>query len=601
MVEAFDANDEIARSLVDDVSTVNNNTSIEETIASEDPCPIQHETDGFLERQSEHSRLLTDDETSFRSWANQDNCRAIGDGNCSVNTGSTYEEPPFVLRTQDDHPAKDQEQQQVKQNDLEGSMDHRQYPNLTHTGSWRMGELKTDNSREMVGHAYACEMFLETQSMLQKTKTDMGELSRKLFEQTAETAKQSDSPTTTTNTALGNVHAILGVCGDKIDAVLIKLFNVPSEDAIDIRPNYSVSIDESLTRNTVRFPEHQKQNEKKDMEQTSEKNEKALNTYLVPVNQINGGGDDDDYEEVDDDASPTIHESESDELRNSESDVRDDLEDVLGDNNGDLGQALSNDSEDSVQRFKESLYAALEGKTEEEQDDRDPLPNEMVSTVLKKYEDHSKEKLIKTDLVVMHDAVGDDDTGDYSYSVSFSTIHKKHVVDLINKNLPATNRSGAIDLSHIDPMHEEKSEHNSLSEHSHKAAAKEKLAVATVAGTTDVASTKTTAYSNSFLFSPLDGDDEIEVNFRKRREKLRQMMADLNLTVIDGSKATADSEDREYGSYAGSGNTDITIGERRTAAATSTAEPAVTDLTMDDRGMDPIDLTMYDAIDLTMY
>ena len=141
-------------------------------------------------------------------------------------------------------------------------------------------------------------------------------------------------------------------------------------------------------------------------------------------------------------------------------------------------------------------------------------------------------------------------------------MHKKHVADLINKNLASTNRSGPIDLSNIDPI-DEGSEHNSLSDGSSQESTADKSMMSNNTGTidvTDMTATSPATYSTSFLSSQLDDDDEIEVNFRKRREKLRKMMDDLNLSMGD-PKTVIDSDDRDNKSYR-----DSTIGgEVRTA------------------------------------
>jgi hypothetical protein len=598
MVETANTKNEIGKSLVDDdVSTVNNNTSNEETLASEDPIPLRHETYVFHEKPSEHSRLLTDDETSYRSWMNKDNRRHFVDGSSSVNTGSTYEESPFVLRTHRKDP--EEERQDHQQTQLGQQNDHqRNNHQLSHSGACRMAQLDSSHSRTAEDNGYACEMFLETQSMLQKTKTDMGKLSRQLFERKAEQNERSNNNAPTNNTALGNVQAILGACGDKIDAVLIKLFNVHPEDEINTsRPNYSVSVNDSVTRETIQFPE-QKSTATKSSSTVGYKEEKTTaNTYLVFLNDNDNNDDDeDDDDEEEEEANPSIHESESDELRNSESDVRDDLEDVLADDYDEPGKTMSNDSQDSVQRFKESLYATRGGKAENEDDDeedddvRDSLPNEIVSSVLQKYEGRSTGKNVESNNVIVFDNT-DVGTNDYSWNLNFSRIHKKHVVDLINKNLAATNRSGPIDLSNIGPI-DEGSEHNTVSDSSSKESTKDKPMMTTV-GTIDVfnvTATSPTTYSSSFLSSPLDDDDEIEVNFRKRREKLRKMMADLNLSMGD-PKTAVDSEDRDYKTY----RDNTSGGELRTSAA------ALDSMTTEYRSMKPIDLTMYEEIDLTMY
>ena len=369
MVETSTTKNETGKSLVDDVSTVNNNASNEETLASEDPFPLRHETNVMHEKPSEHSRLLTDDETSYRSWVNKDNRRHLADGNSSVNTGSTYEESPFVLITHREDPEAENKDQQQPQPNQE--TDHqRNNHQMSHTGSWRMTELDTSHSRTAEDNGYACEMFLETQSMLQKTKTDMGKLSKKLFEQKAVQKERSNNTAPTKDTALGNVQAILGACGDKIDAVLIKLFNVYPEDEMDTsRPNYSVSVNDSVTRETIQFPEQKSSATKSStgvVENKRTEQNTTENTYLVSVNDDDDDDDDDDEEEVE----PSIHGSESDELRNSESDVRDDLEDVLADDYAEPGKTMSNDSQDSVQRFKESLYATMGEKVENEDDEK---------------------------------------------------------------------------------------------------------------------------------------------------------------------------------------------------------------------------------------
>ena len=179
------------RSLFDDTSAHNHNASdASETIATESTYPLRHESDVMFpsQRPSEHSRLLTDDDQSFNTWSTKRDQR-LGNGGSSVNTGSTYEETPFLPRVEESpEPLQQVPEQQAM--DPPPSELPEEEPTDTIT------LVQSEDSKGNNGDGYACEMIFETQAMLQQAKTKATSCFNDLFHKKDGSMKQRDQPET---------------------------------------------------------------------------------------------------------------------------------------------------------------------------------------------------------------------------------------------------------------------------------------------------------------------------------------------------------------------------------------------------------------------
>jgi hypothetical protein len=427
----------IGKSLVDDVSTVNYNSD-GETFASEvDPMSLRHESDLLvLERASEHSRILTDDDASEVVWVGTaGNLRSLVDGASSVNTGSTYDEMPFLA-----------------------TYDNRTI--LQREPSWNNPDriLAPSHSAE---DGYACEMLSETRAMIFQAKSSLDEYDADRF---CRGHKQQSK--NTAGKILGGMQAAFSACNDQLDAVLIRIFNVPVNE-VETRPSYVVSLDESLTEDLRTFSDALVANKELDAPRDSRKHSKKDETFLIPM---------------------TVSETTANlSLQYSYSEMKDDLlDEVLGDDFI-LKDSKSRLSEEEVTHTVPSCktedFASKEfdrspcedGRVDDVRCDKDTMLNR-VDVVTESRDDETatlesmepeEEEINSNSTKADNDlqptkhgsTMDEDDARDYGSRIqnneqevdtSFSRIHRQRVVDLINKNLHSTNRTEVIDLSHFD-------------------------------------------------------------------------------------------------------------------------------------------------------
>jgi hypothetical protein len=624
------------RSLLDDVSTINNASDAEETLATEDTFALRHESDNmFPERQSEHSRLLTDDDQSFNTWST----KRLGYGGSSVNTGSTYEETPFLTRVAgSSQPLQKVPEQQPINQTFEHQVEDEQ-EGITDT----VKLVQSDDSRANGSDGYACEMIFETQAMLQKAKDKVGTCFMGLFHKDTKRGRSGSS-----SLVISTVNGVLGAAGDKIDRVLIKLFDVPNPD-FDANPKYAVSVNESLTNDyryvleaavkSTSYPKRSRHNRSKketkpdtSVSSSSRSSSNAPNpeTFLVPIYS---------------DSQSECGASEEKVVEEEHSDIRDDLDEVLSDNY--VPSIEQTGTHDSVAQFKESLYGELMDKRESTSTassiDSDAMrekslvgqrksgsDTESVARVLDRYmqgsslarrstnknqsefgdladkeasddqvsfselhQSHVKELIQKnqviqsipqTESAVVHMAYDDDE-------ISFSALHRRHVVDLINKNITATNRSSFVDLSSVDPLMDDNDE-TVLSLNARPRDTKTTSPAASNAGREWNSSTlevsaeveATESIERSWHGSSFAEVDEIDTKLNMRREKLRKMMNELNKSLGKAEKAMI-MEQRE-------GDVD----EHRDGQSEDRAilVPEIYDAEVSLGAAKPIDLTLYD-------
>ncbi|KAL3902603.1 MAG: hypothetical protein SGARI_005755, partial [Bacillariaceae sp.] len=192
----------------------------------------------FPQRPSEHSRLLTDDDQSFNTWSTKRDQRlGYGGGSSSVNTGSTYEETPFLPRVEESpEPLPKVPEQQT----LESPSEQQEEGQEEATDTIKL--VESEDSRGNDDDGYACEMIFETQAMLRQAKEKASSCFADLFQKES---KQRDQPEAS-DVALATVNGVLDAASDGVDRVLITLFNVPNPN-VDASPKYAVSVNDSLT------------------------------------------------------------------------------------------------------------------------------------------------------------------------------------------------------------------------------------------------------------------------------------------------------------------------------------------------------------------
>ncbi|KAL3923740.1 MAG: hypothetical protein SGILL_001478 [Bacillariaceae sp.] len=622
-------------SLLDDVSTIKSDTD-NETLATEDTFPLKHESDNmFPDRPSEHSRLLTDDDRSFNTWSTKRSQR----GGSSVNTGSTYEETPFLPR---------EPLQQVPEQDDPGKKSAESEPHPT---------------------GYAFEMFFETRTMLEEAKTTAGNFITGLFNDKAKSQEQREERQDPDPELLTSVNGMLGAASDSIDKALLKIFDVRSPDG-NKNQKYAVSVNQSLTNDyrhvfdaavgSTSYPTRPYLKPKKEVkpdrsESSSTRsqvnqtfNTPAPESFIAPVNCESRSVEDspDEIKAVDEptaesksmeyshsegnynledsnsesksmddspeDSKESVEEEHSD-IRDDPSDVRDDLDEVLSDSY--VPDLQSTDTQDSIAKFKESLYAGMMDKRESNSTassiDSDAKKEdsatekelggsdtESVARVLDKYMKGSSlvplcsGENLQAKIVSEPDFVDlvDEDSCDGA-QVGLSVLHKRHVVDLINRNLTATNRSNFIDLSSIDPtakVDEEQKESTSAPtwpHDSHRNSTRRSGHTSSAAKCTSVQKAEDAEQPwHSSAFAEVE---EIDNTLNMRREKLRKMMRDLDLSLDKAQQAFV-SESRE----GTAGTLRDVESENRALMATDTSNstmlPKPTSLDQ------PIDLTLYD-------
>jgi len=244
-------NDDVLRpirrgiSLLDDTSTVNN-TSDGETFASDDPFSLLHELDGASER----SKFLNDDDSS-----------RIGNNTRSWSTGgSTYEETPFMTSKRIDEgenpvplnsadeassdlfyeifnegkisyeenrflpsPKIDKKDKTlgIEQNEHFSAAPGKLVNDASgekneqfSTAPDKLGNDSSDHSKKR-NNDYACEMFIENQFVLDKTRTQVKGYANSFF-------REGNKFVYCTIVA---VKTAFGFCVDQVDGVLIRIFD----------------------------------------------------------------------------------------------------------------------------------------------------------------------------------------------------------------------------------------------------------------------------------------------------------------------------------------------------------------------------------------
>lgn len=431
----------MGRSLVDDASTVNF-TSDGETFASEaDQLSLQPESNLLaLDEASEHSRLLTDDDDSASDgmWVKATgNLRSLEDGNSSVNTTSTYERTLFSA-TEDEELI------------------------LKHERSWKVhdGALAQSQSAD---EGYACETLWETQAMLYHVRTSIEESIKNGWQEGTNSKQQVENGIADSSFAC--LQASVSVCNDQLEALLIRFFNAPT-NAVETRPSYVVSLDESLTDDLKSFSDAL-------VAQRTHTERTEHDILIEPVKQSSKA-----------ESFPgTESETTADQsLQYSYSDTRDDILDEVLSDDFDPQEAIlrlseerassivgSSETEDSDSRFKE-------GPDEDHlfedniayDDDKQPSKVDIVAesrndeTVRLVPVEHKEEigssssedeyGVQTSEFATMIEETAKDSgellqKDENEVDTSFSAMHRKRVVDLINRNLRSTNRVDVIDLS----------------------------------------------------------------------------------------------------------------------------------------------------------
>ncbi|KAL3902265.1 MAG: hypothetical protein SGILL_010883 [Bacillariaceae sp.] len=178
--------------------------------------------------------------------------------------------------------------------------------------------------------------------------------------------------------------------------------------------------------------------------------------------------------------------------------------------------------------------------------------------------------------------------------VSFSALHKRHVVDLINRNITATNRSNFVDLSSIDAVmnDQDRSESTLTTEVAGSKTHSKAVSTAgrswhtsTVAKSTFVEKAQSTEHSwHNSSFAEVD---EIDKTLNMRRQKLRKMMNDLNVSLGKAEEAIVAERREGISSTQRDGHVEErTILVLETSNAESSPRPP--------SPFKPIDLTLYD-------
>jgi hypothetical protein len=502
----------MGRALVDDASTANY-TSDGDTFASEgDPLALRHETDPLLlERASEHSRILTDDDGSDAMWVGAaGNLRSLADGASSVNTGSTYDETPFLP-----------------------SYEKRMV--LTRESSWNDADIVIAQSHS-ADDGYACEMVSETQSMINRAKTNLN------HQLCSDGVKQHWN--NAVDIVLGGIQVAFGACHDQVDTFLIRIFNVPVTE-VETRPSYVVSLDESLTEDLRSFSDALVGNKSKkelDTSRRSRKHSKKGKTLLIPTAMSETTSahfsldysysemkDDlldkvlsDDFDPTDEDKCSLSKKEEEITRTVQSADVTEDL--VTQEFNGrpeersDLHDVPSNNEE-----MLDKMHSVTESRDDETATlvSIEPEEEEINSNSTKVVNDINPNK---TDEAKIDEGDNNDrrdsstrpkkNIGGYEVDTSFSRMHRQRVVELINKNLQSTNRTEIIDLSHFEADIED-----------------------TLASTIDLS--RYDAFSNTAVLDPTmtrAGEDK-EIDESIRREKYCNLMNRLNRPVFEPTAA----------------------------------------------------------------
>ncbi len=640
MGPATEATAAVGRSLLDDTSTINNASDADETLTTEDTYPLRHESEMILDRPSEHSGLLTDDDGSCNTWnreTDQQNA-SVPDGGSSVNTGSTYEETPFLsrvdLRAQKEQHLEDQESEEQKEA-------------LRESQSWKSmdgvsGHSKTNDQDQ----GYALEMIFDTQTIMHETKTRVCDSINNFFNEDAKRKREQSA-----SAAVSSIHKAIHDCGDRIDAILIKLFNVPTGE-VESHPSNRVAVNESWTDckyvlDTVITSESSAT--RSNVRNTEEKMETSrdtptVGTFLIPVpfmaeipfmaessNVASGSADDEELEQNDNSA------------------IKDDLDEVLAERIDEVASSpwfgISQVEKADAHNFKEyfhpnviekrassSTASSIHSEAKREKtvmESKKEIDTEFVARVLDRFVMTStntpkqkpaihrspfplmvlNEKVSGSDVSVsvMHrkqlpDVMGGEPGAQVQQSLndlsgfddesigatSISTLHKKHLVDLINRNRNATNRSDFLDLSDIDLI-TGKMGNNSRSSDWDRDLTISSLTTSRETGSnagrswhnrvrihsTDVRNAAPERSRYGTVFPEMD---EIDLNLNRRRAKLREMMQDLTdkVNVLE-SREESNDVDTE------------TRNERRTALYLETLPANRSEIEEN-----TIDLTLYD-------
>lgn len=608
----------MGRSLVDDTSTIKSDADT--TLATEDTYPLKHESDMMLTQRrssansnashSEDSRLYTDeddDETSIqqqqqskllededatddeRSWEFSHQHR-MNEGS-SANTGSTYDEAPFLQ----DRKYAPLEQKTDEERELEQQYEQQGEDMLIKKDdSWKNIPLVASAPSQTDDHGdngYACEMIFETQNVMQRAKTKAGDCFRNTFQQHSKTEQETTVTPKEEGSSVGICYPFqyaIGACGDAVDGLLIKLFDVSGTTSDD--PKNAVSVSESLINDrnhvlqapirseyTMKRSETKKKTSHRDTAEDvdtphASSTENSMNGMARDISQDDRDEhsdirDDDDeilLEDADYDeygfSHPVHHSTSNDSMPPSKASIYQDSEDkrestsVASSINSDVkrekidaGRESESDT-DSVARVLDKYIRSPEVVDDHRiqvpsLDQEDDASQSDVSFAAM-HQKHVQRLLQKTS-TSKHAESTDDDSGvgdDNSVgNVRVSSLYGKHVVNLINKNLDATNRSKFIDLSQVDAGDEDELldtdtlKSLAMGRSWHRKPNTNK----TTAFDFDVNPVMEPSWHESSII------DEIDVTLHKRKEKLRKMMEDLSQTMENAVIGKATTEKRQ--------------------------------------------------------
>jgi hypothetical protein len=487
----------MGRSIFDDTSTIKSDA--DSTLATEDTYPLRHESDIMLVHHkstshSEHSRVYTDEEEEEnngndnhhqqnsvdddeddddRSWENSK--RKVGNEGSSVNTGSTYEETPFLPRKHSRVPRAEQriaeEQEPEEQSKSADLVEVAQQQTVQDTQSWDVPEITGTQSKtdDHGGNGYAFEMILETQNMFQQAKTKAGDCLKSVFHSNQEGARTPSEASAAHSGICGSLQNVVSACGDRIDGVLIKFFNAPESGHHDAQKQ-AVSVNDSLTNDynhvlqaavksehDSKRSKNKKKKSRKTIDEYQEQSPAIVDTFLVPIGE--NGND--------------LVKSESDQIhavahdgQEEHSDIRDDLDDVLAETYDEFGAAMRlikhDGSHDSMTKFQASIYANFvekreststassivsDTKCDQNAPERDGgSDSESVARVLEKY--FQKPTRLEEERIQM--GASSHNENESASDLSWSAMHQKHVQKILHKNNPQPSQDKTDDTFNHD-------------------------------------------------------------------------------------------------------------------------------------------------------
>ncbi|MGK3738703.1 MAG: hypothetical protein ACI8RD_001384 [Bacillariaceae sp.] len=339
-------------SLLDDTSTVNYTSDGEtatSTLASDDPFSLLHTHESYRAESSGHLNLfgITDDDSSLFGGGNtRRSTWSHTDTTSFSNAGSSYEEMPFMASISNNN-TNNNNNNNTNINDDNNDADDREQKKVLGMMGQNEQPLapSTPVNNDEANNDYACEMILETKGMLNKF----------------------------INGTIFIVQTAFGCCYDQLDGVLIRLYNVKSNNQ-----------NENNNDNVNDIGNKKKEKEKE-----------TLPTCIAPISREKDESREDDIKNnitTNEQTSITITEPNvtAKEITPRSLDMRDDSNITTHrDNNNTFlnGKAdspitdtLSNDSmNESVQRFKEYLCNRYEDKNQSESKER-AIINSMEDT-----------------------------------------------------------------------------------------------------------------------------------------------------------------------------------------------------------------------------